>query len=157
MKKTTSKVSKASAKAAPKAAPAKASKAEKPAEAAPKAVKAKAPAKPKAAKEAKPVVKESKPAVKLVAVEALPVTTLIANVDVGFGNALYVRGEGAGLSWDQGMAMENLSPTQWKLSLEGASSPVAFKFLINDSNWCIGDDYVAVPGSTCSLVPLFEK
>src|SRR5688572_5617630 len=30
------------------------------------------------------------------------VTTITARVDVGFGNALFLRGEGAGLSWNKG-------------------------------------------------------
>src|SRR3954466_1312984 len=34
-----------------------------------------------------------------------PVTTIQAKVDVGFGNTLTIRGQGQGLSWDQGQPM----------------------------------------------------
>jgi hypothetical protein len=33
---------------------------------------------------------------------AKPVTTIEAKIDVGFGNNLFVRGEGPGLSWEKG-------------------------------------------------------
>lgn len=115
-----------------------------------------APAKAKVSAVKAPAVKVSAaPAVKAPAVETLPTTTLLAQVDVGFGNTLVVRGEGGGLSWEKGVAMENLDATQWKLVLPSTTTPVVFKFLINDEQWSLGDDYVAVPGSTSSLAPLF--
>lgn len=163
MKKLTSKEAKPAAKAVPAAAPvapkskpaAKAAQPKKETEAvkkvAPVSKKAVAVATPEAPKPVKI------PAVKPPVAEAKPVvyTTLIAQVDVGFGNSLYVRGEGAGLSWDKGIAMENVSSDEWKLVINGGSAPVVFKFLINDERWSTGDDFVAVAGSTASLVPVF--
>jgi len=82
-------------------------------------------------------------------------TTIIAQIDIGFGNILYVRGSGAGLSWDQGLAMENATADQWKITLGKTTKPVTFKFLVNDLTWSAGEDYVVEPGSTVTLVPTF--
>jgi hypothetical protein len=110
----------------------------------------KAPAKktvaPVVAPVAKPVVK---PAAKLAP------TVIHASIDIGFGNTLYVRGEGAGLSWDAGIAMECVSDDQWSLSLPGTSKAITYKLLVNDLSWSIGPDYVAEPGSSVSLTPTF--
>lgn len=84
------------------------------------------------------------------------VTTLVANINVGFGNQLFVRGEGPGLSWDEGTPMVCLAGDQWTLAIDGASRPVMFKFLINDRRWSAGADYSAAPGATVVLTPTFE-
>src|SRR4030095_613806 len=36
---------------------------------------------------------------------SVPVTILEAKIDVGYGNTLFIRGEGPGLSWAQGTPM----------------------------------------------------
>ena len=82
-------------------------------------------------------------------------TTIIAQIDIGFGNILYIRGNGGGLSWDQGLAMGNATADQWKITLGKTTKPVTFKFLVNDLTWSAGEDYVVEPGSTVTLVPTF--
>ena len=47
----------------------------------------------------------ARPAVKKAAPKVV-VTTITALVDVGFGNTLYLRGEGPGLSWEKGVPMK---------------------------------------------------
>ena len=99
---------------------------------------------------AKPVV-AAKPVKK-----AGPQPTVIqANIDVGFGNSLYIRGEGPGLNWDRGQPLECLKDDLWSYSIEAAAKPIIFKFLINDETWCTGDDYVVEPGNKITLVPSF--
>lgn len=96
----------------------------------------------------------SKPAV--VAIEKKPaVTTVAARVDVGFGNALFIRGEGAGLSWDRGVAMDCVGADLWQIILPESASVVTFKFLVNDLSWSTGPDYSAVGGSSVTLTPEF--
>ena len=105
-------------------------------------------AKPAAAPQPVAAVKRSKP--------AGPQPTVIqANIDVGFGNTLYVRGEGPGLSWDRGAMMDCVKDDLWAFTIEAAAKPIIFKFLINDENWCSGDDYVVEPGNKIALVPSF--
>jgi len=82
-------------------------------------------------------------------------TAVVAQIDVGFGNTLYVRGEGPGLSWEKGVPLDCVADDKWAISLAETSKPVVFKFLINDQTWCIGDDYVAQPGTTVTVTPVF--
>lgn len=100
---------------------------------------------------AKPVRKApaKKPAVKTTR------TTITAQIDVGFGNALYIRGEGPGLSWDKGIVMDCVADDKWIITISDATRPVVFKFLLNDITWCTGDDYVVEPGGSTGIVPAF--
>jgi hypothetical protein len=82
-------------------------------------------------------------------------TVITANVDVGFGNALYIRGEGPGLSWDKGLVMDCASDAQWTVTLSDAIGPVVFKFLVNDITWCVGADYSVAPGAKVTFEPAF--
>ena len=75
-------------------------------------------------------------------------TSIIARVDVGFGNSLYVRGEGAGLSWDKGVQLDNVSPYEWVFSSTQAKGDLTFKFLINDEVWAEGEDLTVAKGGT---------
>jgi len=82
-------------------------------------------------------------------------TSIIARVDVGFGNSLYLRGEGAGLSWDKGVQLDNVSPYEWAFSSTKAKGDVTFKFLINDEIWAEGDDLTVAKGGTSISSPVF--
>lgn len=81
--------------------------------------------------------------------------TITAKVDVGFGNSLYVRGDGAGLTWNKGTLLGNVSSDAWKIVLSGVEKPISFKFLMNDELWSTGEDYVAAPGDTVTATPVF--
>jgi hypothetical protein len=81
--------------------------------------------------------------------------TISAKFDVGFGNALFIRGGGAGLSWDRGTPLENVSADLWTIVIPGVERPFGFKFAINDEIWSAGQDYVASPGDTLTLTPSF--
>jgi membrane protein involved in colicin uptake len=130
-----------------------------------KVVAKKAPAKKKA-----PVKKAStpkKPATKKAPVKkaaapkkaapkkAASLTSIIARVDVGFGNTLYVRGEGAGLSWEKGTALKNITPYEWGFASKKGSGPVTFKFLINDILWAEGEDLTVAAGGKSVSSPTF--
>jgi hypothetical protein len=107
-----------------------------------------APAKPAVEAAATPVVKPVAPA---------PVyTTIRATIDVGFGNALYLRGEGAGLSWDRGILMNCVADDCWSLELSESARPVFYKFLVNDLTWSAGEDYTIAAGRSVTVVPTFE-
>ncbi|MFO1424153.1 MAG: hypothetical protein U1F70_10965 [Candidatus Competibacteraceae bacterium] len=142
------KVEPAPAKAEPPAAPAKAekpaapAKAEKPAAAAP--AKTEKPAAPAKAKAEKPAASES------------VVTVVVAKYDVGHGNNMFIRGEGAGLNWESGIQMENAGNDVWVWTTnELKEGAVSFKFLINDAGWSAGDNMTAPAGETTTLYPAF--
>ncbi len=94
------------------------------------------------------------PAVKPVAPKPV-VTTISARIDIGFGNVLSIRGEGAGLSWDQGLVMANVENDLWQVTLGESAQPVIFKFLVNDLSWSTGPDYTIASGASVTLVPEF--
>lgn len=114
--------------------------------AAAKSAAPKAPAKKTAAAPAK-----KKPAV----VTEPPATFISAQIDIGFGNHLYLRGEGPGLSWDHGVAMDSVGANLWTASVNGATIPVVFKVLVNDLTWNAGADYTVDPGQSITVYPTF--
>ena len=83
------------------------------------------------------------------------VTTISALIDVGFGNTLYLRGEGPGLSWEKGVVMDCIADDHWSITLPESSRPIVYKFLLNDETWCAGDDLTVAPGGNASLTPEF--
>lgn len=82
-------------------------------------------------------------------------TTITAHIDIGFGNALYLRGEGADLSWDRGTLMNCIADNCWSLELPESGRPVIFKFLVNDLSWSAGQDYTVASGDTLATTPTF--
>lgn len=82
-------------------------------------------------------------------------TTVVATIDVGFGNTLYIRGDGPGLSWDRGIMMDCQADDRWEWSTYEAKAPFMFKVLINDEIWAEGTDNTALPGKQNGLSPTF--
>ena len=107
----------------------------------------------KAAKKA-PAKKAIAPEAKTTGKKALK-TSIIARVDVGFGNQLYVRGTGADLSWEKGLQLENVSSYEWAFATTKAKSDVTFKFLINDELWAEGDNVTVAKGGSSTSSPVF--
>ena len=110
---------------------------------------------------AKAAVKAAKAAPKAAAAPAkkktgeLPATFISAQIDIGFGNQLFVRGTGPGLSWDQGVPMECVGTGLWTVAIKNAILPVTFKVLVNDLSWSAGEDYVVSPGHSLTITPSF--
>ena len=87
----------------------------------------------------------------------IEITRIIARTDIGFGNQLYIRGAGCGLSWDQGVPMENLAADLWAWTTQETTGEIKFKFLINDTHWSIGFNNVMSAGSTFQSTPVFTE
>jgi len=100
------------------------------------------------------VKKPAVPAAKPVEQQA-SVIKIRAQIDIGFGNELYIRGNSAGLSWDKGIQMNCMNNDMWTFTLVGVTEPVAFKFLVNDLTWSTGEDYVVSPGIDFIIQPTF--
>lgn len=83
-------------------------------------------------------------------------TKVVAHIDVGFGNTLYIRGDGPGLDWNKGVMMECISDDSWEWSTYEASSPFAFKVTINDESWASGENHQATIGKVNTIEPVFE-
>jgi hypothetical protein len=157
-KKTTPKSNKSPAPATKPAA--KKSPATKKAKAAPIVARAAAPASvpaPKTVPAPAPVAKSAAvapPAAKPVAPKPV-MTTIAAQIDVGFGNALFLRGEGPGLSWDRGVGMECVADDLWQITLAESARAYTFKFLVNDLTWSVGPDFTVACGTNVTLTPEF--
>ena len=59
----------------------------------------------------------AKPAAKSKAAAKPGPTIITAHIDIGFGNALHLRGDGPGLSWHQGVPLECVADDEWTLTL----------------------------------------
>lgn len=64
---------------------------------------------------------------------------IVAHYDTGYGNYLTIRGDGAGLSWDQGLVMRNLSKDTWVWHT--LSHEFTYKILFNDKIYEIGENH----------------
>jgi len=139
-----------------------------PAPATQRAASGRKPAARKAAPAAKPSAPASKPAapVALAAPVSAPavvrpavvptsITTISAQVDVGFGNTLYIRGSGGGLSWSVGLPMTCVAADLWRISLDAARQDIAFKVLVNDLTWNTGPDFAVAAGTNVTVKPGF--
>ena len=83
------------------------------------------------------------------------VTVVEAKIDVGMGNLLFIRGQGDGLSWFQGVSLNCVDATTWVWSTREAREKVVFKLLLNDQVWAKGEDVVVEAGRKIDVVPFF--
>jgi hypothetical protein len=74
---------------------------------------------------------------------------------VGFGNTLFIRGEGEGLSWDKGQPLSCKDGEAWVWSRRRGKEQVTFKLLVNDQLWCRGENFQVAPGRQVEVVPVF--
>jgi len=82
-------------------------------------------------------------------------TIIQARVDVGFGNSLFIRGQGDGLSWDKGIPLRCMDGSAWVWSTRQLKGKVVFKLLLNDQVWAKGEDVVVQAGRKIEIVPVF--
>ena len=101
-----------------------------------------------------PVAPVKAAAAKSIIVTTAAPITIEAKINVGFGNKLFVRGQGAGLSWDRGTPLECVDSQTWRLIVP-AKDKLQFKLLLNDTVWAQGDDLVATPGRKVEVTPAF--
>ena len=97
----------------------------------------------------------TKPGLKAAAKAPGKKTVIVAKIDVGWGNSIYLRGVGGGLSWDVGVLMDNLKKDEWTWSCPASDGPITYKFVRNDAHWALGPDHIATPGESAIVVPQF--
>jgi hypothetical protein len=83
------------------------------------------------------------------------VTTIDVKADVGFGNSLYLRGEGSGLNWERGVPLACVDGKTWRWS-QPVKAPITFKVLLNDQVWSAGNDLKVNPGQKIEVAPAFS-
>ena len=83
-------------------------------------------------------------------------TRIVAHIDCGFSNNLFLRGEGvSSLSWDKGVAMKNVGPSEWVWESDRPFSTIQFKVLVNDKWFEQGDNRTAAYGQQLEFSPQF--
>jgi hypothetical protein len=105
----------------------------------------------KAAPVAKPTTSKTEATPK--ATKAAQTTQIVAQIDVGFGNRLTIRGSGAGLNWQSGQTL-HWQNSAWVWS-SNATEAFEFKVLLNDEVWAQGENLRATPGQKIVFKPQF--
>ena len=88
-------------------------------------------------------------------VSTSPETRISARIDIGFGNILYLRGDGPGLSWEHGVPMECNKDSVWNWTTSETAKAFTYKVLVNDVSWSVGEDYTAHAGQNNKVNPEF--
>ena len=83
-------------------------------------------------------------------------TRLLVTAYIGIGNKLFVRGNGAGLSWDKGVPLQFVSIGKWRWETDEAHLPIAARLYKNDQVECssIGM-FTLEPGRQREIVATF--
>lgn len=82
-------------------------------------------------------------------------TVIKVKANIGWGNTIYIRGEGANLNWEEGIAMENISDDEWVWTSNHRCKSLTFKLLINDKIWSEGENYAVEKGGNVEVLPHF--
>jgi predicted alpha/beta superfamily hydrolase len=69
-------------------------------------------------------------------------------------HAVALRGDGAGLSWTQGVALTGANDT-FTFTVDALAQPLQFKPLLDDATWSRGPNYRVAPGATVDVYPHF--
>lgn len=85
-----------------------------------------------------------------------PKTRITLNYDVGFSNTLYVRGQGANLSWEKGIMLKNIKADEWVWETNVPFTSCEFKVLINDSIYETGQNHTLTCGASIRYTPKFN-
>lgn len=82
-------------------------------------------------------------------------TTVIAKVMIGIGNKPFVRGEGPGLSWEEGVPMNFLEIGKWAWSPSRKNASVTIQIYRNDEDPDQSGKHEIKPGEKFELTPDF--
>lgn len=82
-------------------------------------------------------------------------TRVVIHYDVGFKNGLFIRGKGANLSWDKGIALVNTRPDEWVWETDQVFNSCEFKVLINDANYEQGNNHTLTCKHSLEYTPSF--
>ena len=83
-------------------------------------------------------------------------SAVVASVFIGIGNKPFVRGSGAGLNWDKGIAMEFVEIGKWQwIPPVDLDEPVELQLFRNDEDADSTGKYTLEPGQQLDLSPVF--
>lgn len=70
-------------------------------------------------------------------------------------HTLALRGDGAGLGWDHGIALAAGADDTFTFTVADLQAPLSWKPLLDDSTWSRGPNYTVTPGATVDVYPHF--
>jgi len=82
-------------------------------------------------------------------------TRLLVKYNAGFKNNLYIRGRGAGLSWDRGVLLQNIAADEWVWEPTMPFTECEFKVLLNDEKYEVGENHRITGGKLYQYTPHF--
>ena len=83
-------------------------------------------------------------------------SAVVASVFIGIGNKPFVRGSGAGLNWDKGIAMEFVEIGKWQwIAPADLDEPVELQLYRNDEDVDSTGKYTLEPGQQLDVSPVF--
>jgi len=82
-------------------------------------------------------------------------TRILVRYNVGYDNHLFIRGNGAGLSWDHGVMLKNIGPDEWVWETSAPFRDCEFKVLINDQQFENGENHHISDGGAVQYTPNF--
>lgn len=82
---------------------------------------------------------------------------VVINCNVGFNNSIFIRGNGANLSWDKGIMLQNTRPDEWVWETDQSFNSCEFKVLINDTQYEQGDNHILTNENCIEYTPLFSR
>ena len=83
-------------------------------------------------------------------------TTVVANVMIGIGNKPYLRGEGPGLTWEEGVAMNFIEIGKWAWSPPRKNASLTVQVYRNDQDPDQGGKVEIRPGEKIEITPEFS-
>jgi hypothetical protein len=75
----------------------------------------------------------------------------------GSTEPIYLRGEGAGLSWNKGLKLDHKAGNEWIWETYEPINRTEFKVLIDDKLWEEGPNHVLEPGHTVEYTAKFPR
>jgi hypothetical protein len=81
---------------------------------------------------------------------------ILVKYNVGMTNTLYIRGQGAGLTWEKGSPMKNVGPDEWIWETATHFKECEFKVLINDKQYEDGENHHLFNGGAIQYTPHFS-
>ena len=83
-------------------------------------------------------------------------TTVVANVMIGIGNKPFLRGEGPGLNWDEGVSMNFIEIGKWAWSPPRKNASLTVQVYRNDKDPDKGGKVEVKPGQKLEITPDFS-
>jgi hypothetical protein len=83
-------------------------------------------------------------------------TTLVATAFIGASNKLFLRGEGPGLSWDEGVPMRFVEIGKWSWTTTDATGPIQIQLFKNDEEGDRAGVLTLEPGQRLDVRPDFD-